>query len=188
MWPWLSNFIIRAQAFFVADAGRPHKDYPVLDGLKAAEVRGLVEPAFLVAQRYSNGSNFWKHVLRLLAAQCHMYNLLYNSGILLSDEEYNDFSKSCKLFLQEYTFLGQQALQNHILMWSVVPKHHYLAHLSQTAKWLIPRWTWCYGGEDMVGKISGLAHACTSGTGSVDIQSKVMDKYRLARHISWHAN
>ena len=173
---------------FVADAGRPHKDYPVLHGLKAAEVRGLVEPAYLVAQQYSNGSNFWKHMLRLLAAQCHMYKLLYNSSIVLSDEEYNAFSKACKVFLQEYTFLGQQALQNHILMWSVVPKHHYLAHLSQTAKWLNPRWTWCYGGEDMVGKISGLAHACTSGTSSIEIQSKVMDKYRLAKHISWHAN
>jgi hypothetical protein len=171
---------------FVADTSRPHKDYPQLHHLKAGEVRSLIAAGVALAREYNDGSPKWKHILRLMTAQSNMYNILYMSGIVMTAEQYNIFQQSIKMFLLSYTWLGRQSVQESTLRWSMIPKHHYLGHIMQTSRFLNPRFTWCYGGEDLVGKISCLAHSCVAGTSSVDVQSKVLAKYRLAKHVSWH--
>ena len=72
-------------------------------------------------------------------------------------------------FLKHYTWLSNLALREGRTVFSVVPKFHYMCHLCQQARIINPRWTWCYGGEDFVGRISRLGHACLRGTASFKV-------------------
>ena len=170
---------------FVLDSSRPHQDYPELRKLKAAQIRALVKPVVMLAEKYSDGSLIWQHRLRMIRALNQMYNVIYANGIVLPVSQYNLLEKASNLFLQEYTYLARHALDASKQQYSVVPKFHYLFHIIEAARFMNPRWTWCYGGEDLVGSISSLAHSCADGTSSLLIQTKVMEKLRVAKHISW---
>ncbi len=139
----------------------------------------------IVAETYSDGAPLWNHRLRMIKALDKMYDVIYTSGMILSDSQFRSLEQASSIFLLEYSYLAREALAANRLQYSVVPKFHYLCHIVQAAKFLNPRWTWCYGGEDLVGSISALAHSCTSGTSALQVQAKLMEKYRVAKHIAW---
>ncbi len=66
---------------------------------------------------------------------------------------------------------------------SVVPKMHYAYHLCQQAKLANPKLRWAYGGEDFVGKVSGLAHTCLAGTATFRVPDTLLQKYSFAMHM-----
>ena len=167
------------------DLGAIFTKYPDLSFLKAAEVRGMLPCVTQLCTEFDDGSDNWKHQLKLCKNLCTVYDVIHNGGIMPTDGEFQILEKAGRNVLLHYTYLSRLALDNSKLMWNVIPKHHYFWHLVQNAKWTNPRFTWCYGGEDLVGKISNLGMSCTRGTAVFHVPAKLMEKYRLAVHVEW---
>ena len=159
--------------------------YPCLTKLKAAEVRGLVPAIAAIAQTMCNGS---EESIRQGAIMKHLATaseVMHKADYTMTSSEYKIFQLSATKFLLEYNWLAAHAMENDEPRFSVVPKHHYFAHLVQQARFLNPRFTWCYSSEDFVGRMSALAHSCLVGTPIYQVASCMLDKYRVAMHLRY---
>ena len=113
------------------------------------------------------------------------YRVMHNAGMFFTQEEWTLFQTSAMDFLTCYQWLSMECEKSHNKLYNIVPKFHYMYHLVQQARYMNPRFVWCYGGEDLVGRASSLAHSCTRGTPPSQVPSKMMDKYSLAKHMEW---
>jgi hypothetical protein len=162
--------------------------YPVLCHMKAAHVRGLVPNARDLALKYHNtGSNHDRHVLKAARALDTVYTIMHSSPLFIPPDVYRDLVEAATSFLLSYNWLAQESHIANKKMWSLVPKHHYFAHLIEQAKFCNPRAVWCYGAEDFVGRASCLAQSCTRGSPGPLVISKMIAKYRIAKHLMWMA-
>jgi len=159
--------------------------YPELRFLKAAEVRGMLPCVLDLCIEFDDGSEYWKHQIKMFRNLCTVYHVIHTGSIILSDDEFQVMKKAAKVFLNQYTYLSRLALDDAKMVYNVVPKFHYFYHLVMHARWTNPRFAWCYGGEDLVGKISTLGMSCTRGTAVYNVPEKLMSKYRLAVHVEW---
>ena len=160
-------------------------EYPQMSYLKAAQVRGLVPIVAELCHKYDDGGPDSKHICALMDRLCTVYSIVHDADMVLAPDVYRLFFEAGQNFLLEYNFLAQQAEDAGLCRWSVVPKFHYFFHLLQQAQETNPRWLWCYGGEDLVGKASNLAHSCLRGTPSFLVPQKLFEKYRVAMHLKW---
>ena len=160
--------------------------YPVLCHMKAAHVRGLVPHAVSLAQKYhSTASDHDRHVLRAARALDRVYAIMHSEPMFLSAETFFILEKTATMFLLSYSWLASEAFRQDKKMWSIVPKHHYFAHLIEQSRFCNPRFVWCYGSEDFVGRASCLAQSCTRGSPGPLVISKMVSKYRIAKHLMW---
>ena len=135
------------------------------------------------------------------------YRVMHNAGMFFTQEEWTLFQTSamdfltcyqwlsleCKIFIYLlliyffifFVVLSLECEKSHNKLYNIVPKFHYMYHLVQQARYMNPRFVWCYGGEDLVGRASSLAHSCTRGTPPSQVPSKMMDKYSHAKHMEW---
>ena len=86
-------------------------------------------------------------------------------------------------FFDSYQALNDWALAKARLLIHIVMKHHTFLHLIENARFLNPRWTWCFKSEDYVGKISHIAHSVSMGVRSTKLSQKIVDKYALMLHL-----
>ena len=68
-------------------------------------------------------------------------------------------------------------------MFHVVIKFHTFLHLIQGAKFLNPRFHWCFRSEDFVGKVAKVGHSVSMGTKSTRLSLKVTQKYVFLLHL-----
>ena len=169
------------------DAKKPQKSYPFCAHLKAAQVRGMVPCVARLAERYCDGTRASKHQVRMMQKLEVCYSIMHREGVIMRPGECAKFQRAGRDFLLEYQWLSQYwGMQTEPRrVYSVIPKHHYWAHLLQDAQWINPRWQWCYMGEEIVGRISSLANSCTKGTAKALVVGKAMDKIRFAQHLEW---
>ena len=170
---------------FVTDIRAPHTNFPEMQKMKAAEIRALVPAVALLAEQHKDLSEEWGHNYKMIESLHKMYQIIYGAGMFLTPQQFSALEKHSLRFLLEYSFLSNHALSEGKLRFSVTPKFHYLCHIVQQSQFINPRTTWCYGGEDLVGAASALAHSCTSGTNSWFVASKMLEKYRVAKHMDW---
>jgi hypothetical protein len=158
--------------------------YPVLIHVKAAEVRSMVPIIASLARDFCDGSARSVHMRKMMDNLAGVYQVMHESGDTLGDR-HTEFDKFVTSFLLEYTWLAKDAMNQvpYLPRWSVVPKFHYVVHLSQQAKLCNPKLVWTYGGEDFVGKISNLGHTVLPGTASFRVASSLMDRYQIAMHL-----
>ena len=110
---------------------------------------------------------------------------MQEGNLVFADEQFVTFQNAGKSFLKSYRWLAAYNKARDRKVYNVVPKFHYLYHLLQQSKYLNPRFCWCYGDEDLVGRASSLAHSCTRGTPPTQVLSKIVQHYRVAKHIEW---
>ena len=160
-------------------------NYPELVYLKAAEVRGMVPVMLELISPFANDSSVWRIRLKMCESLEAMYSIIHDADVVLSPREYSNFKAAVMKFLQCYTYLSRNALDNGLVQYNVTPKFHYLYHLCQRGEWLNPRMVWCYGSEDFVGKASKLGMSCSYGTPVYEVPSKLISKYRIGVWIEW---
>jgi hypothetical protein len=159
------------------------KEFPSMSFLKAAEIRNMIPGVLECARHWSDGSDTSVHQILMMEGLADLYATIHAGAMKLTPIEVTTLQTACQKFLMEYTWLANQAMRLDKSMYSVKPKHHYLVHLCEQAAVVNPRFTWCYGGEDMVGKISRLAHVCLYGTPNFKVASSLAEKYRVAMHL-----
>ena len=157
--------------------------YPFLAHVKAAEVRGVIPGALQVAIRFDDGSDQSKHSIKMMEGLDQLYRIMHSADVVLTNEEHDEFAAASQVFLLEYTWLSNWAREQNLYRYSVVPKFHYLVHLVDSARACNPRFLWCYRGEDFVGRMSRLAHACLCGTPPFKVGHAMMAKYAVAMHL-----
>ena len=70
------------------------------------------------------------------------------------------------------------------MLFNCTVKSHMVAHICLKSNILNPRKTWCFSGERMMLLMRRIVQSCARGTGPVEINWKVIEKYRQAMHLS----
>ena len=161
----------------------PFAEYPLLHHAKAAETRHLAPVLLkLVEEKMAGGGATLEeqHQRLCLDMLCRIYSVICNGGVILSDAEARQLQDCVWVLNAEYSWLARNAFEHRRLMWSQVPKFHFLYHLGVQSRWLNPLMSWTYSAESFVGKISRIGLACSRGTASTKVGSSVLEKWLVA--------
>ena len=149
--------------------------------LKAGECKHLVQVFEVLARELNTGSEYDQKMETMFSNISKFCNLMGMAGMFPAPSQAKQALDSMAGFLQRYEAL--KTLEPDENMWHVVSKHHMAGHLAESFKFMNPKYNWCFKTEDLVGKISVLAHSCTFGTKNTKVSVKLMQKYRHLVHI-----
>jgi len=69
-------------------------------------------------------------------------------------------------------------------LFTVTPKAHFLCHIALLSKFISPRLSWCFKGEDMMKKVRTLAAHCFKRLNAMEAPNKIARHYRIAQHFA----
>lgn len=167
----------------ITDPDSPHVDYPHLRQVKAAETRQLLKVVAALAEEMDNGSQMHQHRTAMCKSLVHFYMVLEINGHYIKSQDLETLHDAVYKFQLHYQWLAKNALENGQLLWSVVPKFHFLEHLVQQAVFENPKLFWVYSGEDFVGRLCRIAHFVLSGKATHDLTSFLVERYLIGFHI-----
>ena len=152
--------------------------FPYLKG-RAAQIRH-VGPALLRAfEHYMDADNQVHRWVRLgIKASIQMETILNSC----ENEWKVPAPLDSKLVASGFAFLAcQNALREHFgvhrRIFHVTIKSHVLMHACMMAKYLHPRRTWCYSGEDFISRIAKIIMKSNRGTPLRFVVDRTMHKY-----------
>ena len=71
---------------------------------------------------------------------------------------------------------------NNLRVFKLTMKHHYLLHAAWLSKYINPRKTWCFRGEDYMSKIKRVIASCCKGNAVEAVSGKTVQKVCIAMH------
>ena len=74
--------------------------------------------------------------------------------------------------------------EDEVKLFMLTAKGHQNVHACLASTSLSPRMSWCFGGEDYMGKMRILASAASKGTGGLGVSRKMLQRYRVALHFT----
>ena len=161
-------------------------EYPRLKA-KAAETKDLVAPLCRVWERHMDArDNDHIRIRNMLRKLVELQGILHDHSHLplLPDDDAHRFRGLIRGFLKDYSLLANSADREQVLLFSVVPKHHWLWHLGERALLINPRKSCCLLDEDYVGHFKLLVAACAHGNAAHNIQFKVAEQYRYGFYFT----
>lgn len=177
-----SNRISQLTLSSFADEGSPWQSFPALSGIKARQCRYLVPVVYELCKSAAKTS-VGQHRVRAAMHLHKAYNIIDEHGWFLSELGKRDFRTHIDAFLVHYSYLAKQAFSQKLYKYSLVTKHHYVAHLPDQCDFLNLKISWCYQGETMAGLIAALGHSVLAGTAACKVCASIISKYRLAMHL-----
>jgi hypothetical protein len=162
---------------------RPHSQHPMLNA-KGAECKHLA-PALLHVCKLllDKGDALERHIVQGLEGLVELVEIFDLAGPYLSESEYRKALQKANQFLNSYDWLNKWALEQGRLSFHIVVKHHTFIHLVENAKYLNPRFHWCFKSEDFVGKMSRIGGSVAMGVRSTKLSLKLVPKYELLLHF-----
>ena len=101
------------------------------------------------------------------------YDLLEEKSMHLSTAAQSEFVNVGNLFGAMYARLSTMCFDIGLKMWKLSPKHHLFVHLCCDQITMgNPRYWWCYGDEDLVRIMIGIADSVHPRTLAVSVLSK----------------
>lgn len=177
----LSYAITKFELKQICDPEAPHKAYPCLRQVRAAETRHLLKVVSALAQERNSGSQLHRHRALLCEALVGFYDIVHDSGYYITDTA--GFRNAASQFQLHYQWLSQNAMQNGQHLWSVVPKFHFFEHLIDQGIYENPKMFWVYTGEDFVGRLCRIAHFILPGKATHDLTSFLVERYLIGFHL-----
>lgn len=160
-------------------------DYPTLSHIKGRKIRWFSKVAVVLATNFKNESKATHHRLACVKAIDTLYTCLDDPALVYPASLQELFSKSVEAFLAHYGCLATLSMEAGQCRYSIVQKHHLLAHLPSQSKFIAPRCAWTYGGESFMGLMVRLSALCVQGTAPWRMSAKLYQKNRLAMHLIW---
>jgi hypothetical protein len=179
----IGNKVARLDLSSFCDPTRPHADYPTTKRFKASENRAFLPVLAALCTRYNSGNN--RDRLRLQCAEnlVEFTRITGGAGHFLTAAEVEASRAALFAGLEAYMRLSAIAANvERRLLFNVVNKHHFCAHLASHQQYLNPEICWQYQYEDFMGRIARVCAACTAGTVSYSIPGRLMSKYRRVLH------
>ena len=93
------------------------------------------------------------------------------------------FQEKCEELLAHYAWLARDCMLKGGCKFSIVQKHHLLAHYSGQSRFLAPRGCWAYGGESFMSLMVAVAGASVQSTPAWVLPSKILKKFYFAFHL-----
>ena len=140
--------------------------YPKLKG-KGAEIKYVVRAIASAWDHFRHDDTYeYETVRQLLSRQCEVQDILsdHSGNLFLPVAAAERFKKVVDDVLRLYTVLANKADGEGLLLWSVVPKHHWLWHLASKSALLNPRAGCCMVDEDYVGQIKHIVASSVTGS------------------------
>ena len=164
---------------------RKAPQYPKLRG-KAAEIKYLCRPLHYVWKKYYNCNLEVHRKIELylrLNVEVEEMLITYREELSLPLLEAKQFEDAFTAMLLLLTSIAEHFLVDRLF--NITQKAHFLRHCSILSRFLNPRLTWCFQGEDMQKRMSGLAKACVNGQRPGQTIAKMISRYRLALHLEF---
>ncbi|CAE7266703.1 unnamed protein product [Symbiodinium sp. CCMP2592] len=155
------------------------KGYPVLKHIKGRKVRHFAGVAVAMAKLYSK-SKKGQHRLALCQAAETFYNICDRPEWVYDDRTHRQLERCIAALLSHYGWLAKNAMQLGVMQYSIVQKHHLLAHYSDQCWSMSPRCCWAYGPESFMGIVKRIAVACCRGTPAHMQPKKILQKFSLS--------
>ena len=147
------------------DPKAPRAKYPHLSTrVKAGETRHLIP---IIA-------NIWQDIMKrdsvrdntvadLLNANAELYDVIRDEPHHMGEAAAQRVQELIAIMLQSYQSLSSAAFfaTPRQLLWNERPKHHYLAHVGDTASRCNPRYAWTYSDEDFMGRLKKMEKCAT---------------------------
>ena len=119
---------------------------------------------------------------------CTYYDCLDTSGMYMTTECADKLQDSVEKALVLYHALSSYATHSErTKKWSIVNKHHMWWHIAEGARFINPRWTWCYMCEDFMRHITRTASTTMIGSSILTLSQKLCERWRIGRYISGFA-
>ena len=157
--------------------------YPKLRG-KGAEIKYLCGPMWHVWNKYHKPHlRVHRQILLYLKMNNELEDILitYKHELALPSDVADTFANTCTGMLLVLSTVAEHFIGERLF--SLTQKSHFLQHISLLARYLNPRLTWCFMGEDMQRKLSNLGKACVSGQRPGQTIGKMMLRYRVGLHL-----
>ncbi|CAE7359129.1 unnamed protein product [Symbiodinium sp. CCMP2592] len=155
---------------------------------KAAEVRSLAKPLFLIwASTMNHSVELHRKVHLLLKLNNKLEEILAENKFqfTLSAADAAAFRDSMNGFL-----LLQEQLSQHFSnsnhdppLFSTTEKCHFLQHIALESRSINPRLLWCFSGEDFQRRVQRITAACARGQKPGQAEVKMCQRYRIALHL-----
>ena len=101
-----------------------------------------------------------------------------------SGPDYELFKTHCWRYAATVTALGGFYHHRAVNVFHFTVKSHCLIHIGLESSEISPRLSWCYAGEDFMGKIKKLVQSCSRGSAPSLMSHKVLEKYIIALSYS----
>lgn len=160
---------------------RGNSDFPRLKG-QAAELRHFVPVLKDVFAKHMDPSCRQHKQVKLMLEHCHNLESIldrFSDCYAFTVDASRSFNGSCWVIFQLTTGLANHYHERNIMLFNLTIKFHYMLHLGLICKYINPRRTWCYVGEDFMKRLKHLIQASHFGASPVLVVSKVMRKYVL---------
>eukprot|EP00974_Lingulodinium_polyedra_P122812 11184297-Lingulodinium_polyedra.AAC.1 len=95
----------------ITEPARPHKVYPCMRHLKAAQVRNLVPKLAATFREFAGPSAYDAFQMEMMSALAKIYDIMHSAGVVLSASEFSSFRKAAFTFLEAYVALAEEAKQ-----------------------------------------------------------------------------
>ena len=161
---------------------KPHGCYPFFKA-KGHHTKELLPVIAKVVKLSSDGSVMnckRSEALDSLSEFCALMDVAPN---VPSDSQAAKARELFENFAESYEWLSDWAKKNNKMLFKKVHKHHYTWHMSRKFKFLNPKLTATFKGEDYVGKSSLMGHNCSMGKNRLEVASVLAEKYREHIHL-----
>ena len=161
------------------------RSYPKLKG-RAAENRHLTPALLHVWETYMSNDNRQHREVRLGLKLSWQLEEILNANAdeaVLPTAAADEFERTTFDFLAIYTSLANFHMDGGSMLFNITIKSHYLLHCGLQARYLNPRLSWCYAGEDMMSKMKDLCSTCLRGNAARQATVKALAKYIYALHL-----
>lgn len=155
--------------------------FPRLKG-QASEIRHFVPVLKDVFRAHMDHASRQHKQVHLMLEHCHNIESIldrFSDCFGLTADAAESFNGSCWAIFQLTTSLAHFYHGRNIMLFNLTIKFHYMLHLGLICRYINPRRTWCYVGEDFMKRMKHLIQASHYGASPVLVVSKVMRKYVL---------
>jgi hypothetical protein len=156
----------------------PHSKFPKMRG-KAAQVRHLGAALIDVwTSKMDRGCTQHRQIEYILRYSTRLEDVLdeHKFDNALPADVAREFLETTEKYLQLSAavckFYGEACRK----LFDITPKHHMLWHCAFSAKWLNPRQSWCYMGEDHMQHMRRIAASSLHGTPGWMVGKKTLEK------------
>ena len=159
--------------------------YPKLRG-KAAEIKWLAGPLLWLWEQHMN-KNLYVHqqILVYLKLNLEVENILtdFKDSMAFPPDIADKFEHTVTTMLLVLSGIAEHFLADKLF--SITQKAHFCQHISMMSRFLSPRLTWCFCGEDMQKRMSHLCKACVQGQKPSQSVLKLIARYRVGLHLQF---
>ena len=168
----------------ICNTSAPYQNFPVLTtAIKAAETRQLLPVVYQLTKDFDAGDAHSADRRCMLQQLLTFYSTIKECSAVPTAQQGHVIESSITNFLLFYQKCSSWAVDGGHMLYKTTQKFHHCFHMGQQGRFLSPRATWEYSFESFVGKMVTLGNACTYGSNTFHLSTRLAEKYICAFYL-----